>query len=89
MTNLKKITVAMAVVVTVGAYLPQSANADGPLRRWWRNITGRNNTAAASGCGCKLLNRQTALAPRLLPPIHTTCNLASACVLANKLAAEP
>ncbi len=60
MTNLKKLTVAMAVVVTVCAYLPQSANADGPLRRWWRNITGRNNTAASS-CGC--LNRQTALAP--------------------------
>ena len=67
MTNLKKITVAMAVVVTVGAYLPQSANADGPLRRWWRNITGRNNTAAASGCGCKLLNRQTALSPAAAP----------------------
>ena len=58
MTNLKKLTVAMAVVVTVCAYLPQDAQADGPLRRWWRNVTGRNTTAA-----CCTTPRQTALSP--------------------------
>ena len=63
MTNLKKLTVAMAVVVTVCAYLPQEANADGPLRRWWRNVTGRNTTtAAAAHAGC-CGTPQTAVAP--------------------------
>ena len=67
MTNLKKLTVAMAVVVTVCAYLPQEANADGPLRRWWRNITGRNTTTANSSC-CG--TQQTALSPTVAANPH-------------------
>lgn len=63
MTNLKKLTVAMAVVVTVCAYLPADANADGPLRRWWRNVTGRNTTTADSNC-CG--TQQTALASNVV-----------------------
>ena len=57
MTNLKKLTLAMAVVVTVCAYLPQDAQADGPLLRWWRNVTGRNNTT------CCTTPQQTVLRP--------------------------
>ena len=67
MTNLKKLTVAMAVVVTVCAYLPQDANADGPLRRWWRNITGRTSTTANSNC-CG--TQQTALSPTVAANPH-------------------
>ena len=67
MTNLKKLTVAMAVVVTVCAYLPQDANADGPLRRWWRNITGRTTTTANSSC-CG--TQQTALSPTVAANPH-------------------
>ncbi len=69
MTNLKKLTVAMAVVVTVCAYLPSDANADGPLRRWWRNVTGRSDTTATSGCNtCG--NQQTALSPTVAANPH-------------------
>lgn len=71
MTNLKKLTVAMAVVVTVCAYLPQDANADGPLRRWWRNITGRNNTTANACCS----PQQTALSPTSTVAAHNPQNL--------------
>ena len=64
MTNLKKLTVAMAVVVTVCAYLPQDAQADGPLRRWWRNVTGRNNTAC-----CATTAPTTAFSPAVAPNV--------------------
>lgn len=57
MRNLKKLTLALIVVATVCAYLPQETQADGPLRRWWRNLTGRNNSC------CTTPARQTAFAP--------------------------
>ena len=63
MTNLKKLTAAMAVIVTLCAYLPQDAQADGPLRRWWRNVTGRNNT-------CCTTARTTALSPTVAPNVN-------------------
>ena len=56
MTNLKKFTLALAVVVTVCAYLPQEAEATGPLRRWWQRVTGRSNT-------CCTTPQQTVLSP--------------------------
>lgn len=38
----KKLAVALFVVTTVLAHLPSQADADGPLRRWWRSLRGRN-----------------------------------------------
>ena len=38
----KKLAVALVVVTTVLAHLPSQADADGPLRRWWRSLRGRN-----------------------------------------------
>ena len=64
MTNLKKLTIALTVVVTVCAYLPQDAQADGPLRRWWRNVTGRGNTTA-----CCPTAATTALRPVVAPNV--------------------
>ena len=66
MTNLKKLTLALTVVMTVCAYLPQDAQADGPLRRWWRKVTGRN------GCSTCALRapRQTALSPTVVPNVN-------------------
>jgi len=71
MTNLKKLTVAMAVVVTVCAYLPQDAQADGPLRRWWRSVTGRDNTS------CCTSPQQAALSPAVSSTVaaHNPANL--------------
>jgi hypothetical protein len=62
MQNLKKLSLALIVVATIFAYLPQESNADGPLRRWWRNLTGRNN------CGCTTPARQTAFSPTAVAP---------------------
>ena len=42
MFSTKKIILSAMVVATLFAQLPTEAQADGPLRRWWRNLTGRN-----------------------------------------------
>ncbi|MEL7499839.1 MAG: hypothetical protein AAFN77_19705 [Planctomycetota bacterium] len=46
MSRYKKIIVALAIVAAAATLAPSEANADGPLRRWWRNLTGRNNNCA-------------------------------------------
>lgn len=62
MRNLKKLSLALIVVATICAYLPQDAQADGPLRRWWRNLTSRNNSC------CTTPARQTLLSPATAAP---------------------
>ena len=68
MTNLKKLTLALAVVTTVCAYLPQDAEATGPLRRWWQRVTGRNTTS------CCTTPQQTVLSPAVATS-HDPSNL--------------
>ena len=47
MLKLKKLLIALAVVATLTAFVPTEVKADGPLRRWWRNVTGRTSCFAA------------------------------------------
>lgn len=51
MLKLKKIVFAILFVASVAAFVPSEAKADGPLRRWWRNITGRNNNCCQQPAG--------------------------------------
>lgn len=41
MTRFKSTIIAFAMGATILAALPQEANADGPLRRWWRGLKCR------------------------------------------------
>lgn len=47
MSRSKNYLVAVILFAVLSTMLPSQANADGPLRRWWRNITGRN------ACACQ------------------------------------
>lgn len=42
MLRIKTLIIAIAITATMATIMPNEAAADGPLRRWWRNLTGRN-----------------------------------------------
>lgn len=47
MSRVKKFIVAFSIAATLFASLPSDANADGPLRRWWRSLQARRTGVAA------------------------------------------
>ena len=45
MLQIRKILVAALFFAVASTLAPAEAKADGPLRRWWRNLTGQNTCA--------------------------------------------
>lgn len=55
MSHFKKFIVAFSIAATLLAVVPSDANADGPLRRWWRSRKANRNCStcqSADPCGC-------------------------------------
>ncbi len=76
MLNIKKLIISTIFAATMVAFVPSEAQADGPLRRWFRGILGQNRAQSCNTCSTPQTAGQYGYYQPTQAPVTQTANYA-------------